>query len=120
MVWTLPYSLHLQITRVIARFLEAFLNCYPRQGGCCGSAPCVMWIGSRLSNGPISASQAWARCGFFFATVALFPAGFLEDLASDFLDSIWAKLRRICSIKSGAPVTCLRDAGNIGMRLLTS
>ena len=44
---------------------------------------------------------------------SLFRTGFLDDLASDFFDSSWAKLRRICSIKSGTPVTCLSGAGTI-------
>lgn len=71
-----------------------------------------MHRGSALTD-ILTRSQARARCGFFFATVALFRTGFLEDLASDFFDSTWAKLRRICSIKSGTPVTCLWGAGNV-------
>ena len=47
----------------------------------------------------------------------LLNTGFFEDLALHFLDSIWARLMRICSIKSGVHASSCRpfptDEGNL-------
>src|SRR5207302_7870857 len=68
----------------------------------------------------IARPQARTLWGFFFATVGVLRTGFLQDLASCFFDSISAKLRRICSIRSGVPLVGLVGAGCVGIRLLTS
>jgi hypothetical protein len=51
--------------------------------------------------------------------VAVLRAGFFEGLASGFFDSIWAKLKRSCFIRSGAPFLRLVVAGRISTRFST-
>jgi hypothetical protein len=53
-------------------------------------------------------------CGFLFTTVGALRPSILEGFGSVFFDSIGARLNRICSVRSGAPLS-----GNCGQRVLT-